>query len=72
MYVHQLNTVTPKAQEGSGNGHCGQLCNTNTDMTSKVLVLHHKEPCSYCKNDALSELLTMWLDTMVPTLNNLI
>ena len=62
MYVHQPITITPTAEERNGNGHSGQLCNTDSSLTSfkaAVKTIH-------CHN----ELLTMWLDTMAATLNS--
>jgi len=34
--VHQPITITPTAEEWSGNGHCGQLCNTDIDITTQI------------------------------------
>jgi len=73
MHVHQPITIrTPTTEEWSGNGHCGQLCSTNTVTSQVWVVLHHSKShavavktmhCQY-------ELFTMWLDTMAPTLNS--
>jgi len=61
-------TITPIAEEWSGNGHCGQLCNTNTDMTSQVCL---SSLTSFKESVAIKTmhevLLTMWLDTMATT-----
>jgi len=70
MCISPCITITPTAEEQSGNGHCGQHY-TNTDMTSQArVVLHHSKrhaaavKTMHCQH----ELLTMWLDTMAPTL----
>ena len=50
MYVHEpITNITPASVRVAGlglaagwvaciNGHCGQLCNTDTDMTSQVVL----------------------------------